>query len=187
LSSRHAWIRERRWARFGAVALPAAPVMGWAVWASEVWLAPSSQQEADLLNYILIACGMSAMMTLLAFLVFPARRVSLQPASPSASLLAARLPVRMRTGEIWALEAEDHYLRVHTSLGSALILMRLSDAIAELGDLGGAQTHRSWWVAKAAVRDARRSGERAVLTLANGVEAPVSRKYAAGLRRAGWF
>ena len=65
--------------------------------------------------------------------------------------------------------------------------MRLADALAELDGLEGAQTHRSWWVAKAAVTDARRSDGRGALTLKNGVEAPVSRSYAAALREAGWF
>jgi len=98
-----------------------------------------------------------------------------------------RLPVKLRGGELYAVEAEDHYLRLHTSKGSDLILMRLADAVAELDGLEGAQTHRSWWVAKAAVTDARRSDGRGTLTLKNGLEAPVSRSYAAALREAGWF
>lgn len=98
-----------------------------------------------------------------------------------------RLPMKLRGAELYAVEAEDHYLRLHTSRGSDLILMRLSDAIAELEGLEGAQTHRSWWVARAAVTDARRGDGRAVLTLRNGIEAPVSRSYAGPLREAGWF
>jgi hypothetical protein len=98
-----------------------------------------------------------------------------------------RLPVKLRGGELYAVEAEDHYLRLHTSKGSDLILMRLADALIELDGLEGAQTHRSWWVAKAAVTDARRADGRGTLTLKNGVEAPVSRSYAGGLREAGWF
>jgi hypothetical protein len=98
-----------------------------------------------------------------------------------------RLPVKLRGGELYAVQAEDHYLRLHTSKGSDLILMRLADAVAELDGLEGAQTHRSWWVAKAAVADARRSDGRGVLVLKNGVEAPVSRSYAGALRDAGWF
>jgi len=47
--------------------------------------------------------------------------------------------------------------------------------------------HRSWWVARDAVTDARRGDGKATLTLANGVEAPVSRAYAKALREAGWF
>ena len=85
------------------------------------------------------------------------------------------------------MEAEDHYLRLHTSLGQDLILLRLADAIAELEGLEGAQTHRSWWVAKTAVASAERGDGRATLTLKDGAEVPVSRGYARQLRAAGWF
>ena len=85
------------------------------------------------------------------------------------------------------MEAEDHYLRLHTSKGSDLILMRLSDAVTELEGVEGAQTHRSWWVARAAVVDVRRSEGRASLKLKGGQDAPVSRSYARALRQAGWF
>ncbi len=98
-----------------------------------------------------------------------------------------RIPLKLRGGELYAVQAEDHYLRLHTSRGSDLILMRLADAVAELEGIEGAQVHRSWWVAKAAVTDAKRADGRAVLTLRNGAEAPVSRSYAGALRDAGWF
>jgi DNA-binding LytR/AlgR family response regulator len=109
------------------------------------------------------------------------------PAGAPAARFLERLPVKLRGGELYAVQAEDHYLRLHTSRGSDLILMRLADAIAELDGLEGARTHRSWWVAKAAVADARRADGRGTLVLKNGVEAPVSRSYAGALRQAGWF
>ena len=110
-------------------------------------------------------------------------------AAPDAppSRFADRLPPKLRGAEVHAVQAEDHYLRLHTSKGSDLILMRLSDAIAELEGVEGAQTHRSWWVARAAVEGARRLEGRAILTLPGGVEAPVSRGYARALRAEGWF
>jgi len=98
-----------------------------------------------------------------------------------------RLPPRLRGGVIYAVSAEDHYLRLHTSKGSDLILMRLTDAIAELDGLEGAQTHRSWWVARSAVRGARASDGRAVLELEGGIQAPVSRGFARALKAEGWF
>jgi DNA-binding LytR/AlgR family response regulator len=98
-----------------------------------------------------------------------------------------RLPPRLRGGVIRAVSSEDHYLRIHTDRGSDLILMRLSDALAELEGLEGAQTHRSWWVARDAVRDVSRGDGRATLTLEGGIEAPVSRRYAKALRAAGWY
>ncbi len=98
----------------------------------------------------------------------------------------ARLPAHLRGAAIRAVQAEDHYLRIHTDRGSDLILMRLSDALDELEGLEGSQTHRSWWVAREAVRDVARNDGRAVLTLEGGLTAPVSRRYARALRAAGW-
>lgn len=130
----------------------------------------------------------TAAMTALNFLV--QRRPPETHAAPvgaPAPRFLDRLPAKLRGAELHAVEAEDHYLRLHTSRGQDLILMRLSDAVAELEGIEGAQTHRSWWVARAAVEDARRGDGRATLQLKSGVEAPVSRAYARALREAGWF
>jgi hypothetical protein len=99
----------------------------------------------------------------------------------------ARLPARLAGAELWAVEAEDHYLRLHTSKGQDLILMRLADALVELEGIEGARTHRSWWVARAAVQSAERAEGRATLTLQGDLQAPVSRAYVGALREAGWF
>ncbi|WP_204283531.1 hypothetical protein, partial [Klebsiella pneumoniae] len=40
--------------------------------------------------------------------------------------LRAKLPAALRHARLIALSAEDHYLRVHTDRGNALILMGLS-------------------------------------------------------------
>ena len=106
---------------------------------------------------------------------------------PAPPRFLDRLPLKLRGAEIWAVEAEDHYLRLHTSKGQELILLRLSEAIDELAGLEGEQVHRSWWVARQGLADAERGDGRAVLTLKNGVKAPVSRTYAKILRDKGWF
>ena len=98
-----------------------------------------------------------------------------------------RLPLKLRGAEIWAIEAEDHYLRLHTSKGQDLILLRLADAISELEGVEGAQAHRSWWVARDAIVAAERGDGRATLTLKDGSQVPVSRTYARTLRELGWF
>ena len=100
--------------------------------------------------------------------------------------LLARLSPRLGH-DVLALQGEDHYVRVHTTLGSELLLMRLGDAVEELGGMAGERVHRSWWVAREAVAEARMNGRRACLTLSNGVEAPVSREATSRLRRAGWL
>lgn len=97
-------------------------------------------------------------------------------ADPIASFLE-RLPVKFRTAELYAISSEDHYLRVHTSLGEELILMRLADAVRELSKVDGLQVHRSWWVAKIGVTDEKKADGRSFLILPAGTEVPVSRSY----------
>jgi hypothetical protein len=130
----------------------------------------------------------SLVMTSLAFMLrrHPTQTHAAAAGAPAPKFLA-RLPARLAGAELYAVEAEDHYLRLHTSAGQDLILMRLTDAVEELEGLEGAQTHRSWWVAKAAVTEAERLDGRAVLTLKDGAEVPVSRGFAKQLRAAGWF
>lgn len=98
-----------------------------------------------------------------------------------------RLPPKLKGGTLYAVQAEDHYLRIRTSKGSDLILMRLTDAIAELEGIEGAQTHRSWWVAKDGYTEVKRAERRMTLVLKDGAEAPVSRPNAAALRESGWI
>jgi hypothetical protein len=109
-----------------------------------------------------------------------------EAAADTPPRLLERLPPKTR-GELVALQAEDHYVRVHTRAGDALILMRLADAIAETDGEPGLQPHRSWWVAKAAVTGARAEGRRGVLSLANGLDVPVTRDLMPEIRRAGWL
>jgi hypothetical protein len=104
--------------------------------------------------------------------------------APAASFLD-RLPPHLGR-DLLALEMEDHYVRAHTALGSTLILMRMRDAIGELGGIEGAQVHRSWWIARAAVTGRRREGRNLRLLLANGIEAPVARDKTAELDALGW-
>ena len=104
---------------------------------------------------------------------------------PSASPFLDRLPPHLRRNLI-ALEAQDHYLKVHTGSGSTLVLSRLSDAITQLRGVDGLQVHRSWWVADSAVVAVRRNGGALTLKLRNGIEAPVSRTYLQAVRSRGW-
>ena len=108
-------------------------------------------------------------------------------AKPGAAAFAERLPIKLRAAEIYAVESEDHYLRVHTSAGQELILMRLADAVRELAGVEGMQTHRSWWVAKQGLADVVKGDGRLTLKLKSGAEAPVSRTYAKAVKEAGWL
>jgi len=104
--------------------------------------------------------------------------------TPPGAAILRRLPLGKR-GALIALSAEDHYVAVLTTRGRQLVLMRLSDAIAEAGGIPGLQVHRSHWVALDQVRDAARQGDGAVLTLTDGSRIPVSRARLAAVRAAG--
>lgn len=106
------------------------------------------------------------------------------PPHPAGPALLARLPLDKRAALV-ALSVEDHYVRVQTLKGEALVLMRLSDAIGEVGPTQGAHVHRSHWAAFDQVTAARRVGDRAILTMSTGVEIPVSRANIARIKEAG--
>ena len=170
LAVRMAWTRGNRLLQ-GAVAgvLMTLP-MGLVVWGSSHLVSRGAVTIRELPSYIASTFVVCQAMTLM--VVFLNTRTSqlaearAAPASePAAPKFLERLPLKLRGAEVWAVEAEDHYLRLHTSLGQDLILLRLADAIAELEGVEGAQVHRSWWVARDAIADARRGDGRAVLTL----------------------
>ena len=97
------------------------------------------------------------------------------------SALLSRLPPEIGS-DIIALETEDHYLRVHAGGGSALILMRMADAVALLDPRLGAQVHRRWWVAQAAVTGLRTDGQKLALCLTDATVVPVGRTFSAAVR-----
>ena len=102
-------------------------------------------------------------------------------------LFLQRLPARYAQADLYAVESEDHYLRIHTSLGQELILMRLSDAVRELESMDGVQTHRSWWVARKGVASVSRTDGKVSLTLHNDAVATVSRPNVKRLKEDGWL
>jgi hypothetical protein len=115
-----------------------------------------------------------------------------QPAAPQDTPISQlpqiplldRLPLDKRAPLV-ALCVEDHYVRVKTLKGEEMLLMRLSDAIREVGETSGAQVHRSYWAAFDQVDAARKEGDRAILTMTTGEEIPVSRANLPKVRDAG--
>ena len=95
-----------------------------------------------------------------------------------------RLPAELGRDLIY-VRVVDHYVQVITTAGSTLILMRFTDAIAELEGANGLRVHRSFWVARDHVVETVRENGRTILRLTAGHEAPVSRSYLADVRNAG--
>jgi DNA-binding LytR/AlgR family response regulator len=98
--------------------------------------------------------------------------------------LLDRLPLDKR-GPLVALSVEDHYVRIRTTRGEDMVLMRLTDAIREAAPTPGLRVHRSHWVAIAGVANARRDGDRAILKMIAGGDIPASRSHIPALRQAG--
>lgn len=176
------------WALGMSAGLMMAPVQGAIVWGGVSlmtgrWL-PASAAPALFWDTLLI-CIASCFA---AVVIGRLQRAAGAPRAdgPTVKFLE-RLPPRLRGADVWAVEAQDHYLRLHTSKGQDLILLRLADAIAELQGIEGAQVHRSWWVARQGIAAARRSDGRATLTLKDGAAVPVSRTYAGRLREKRWI
>jgi hypothetical protein len=139
------WVAARWW-RVGPLAgLAMFLPMGLFVWSAVGFLeGPRGFNLAELPSYF----GVS-LITSLFFCVTVAWAHTLVPQPGEGAVSAPpkfleRLPLKLRGAEVWAVEAEDHYLRLHTSRGQDLILMRLADAVAELDGIEGMQVHRSW-------------------------------------------
>ncbi len=183
------WFLERSVLAAGLTTLVIGLPMTFLVAATSAWVVGRPFHWARIWDVAPSTLGTTAGMTILALLVRRPEPMAthLAPEGAPPPRFLARLPQRLADADLWAVEAQDHYLRVHTSRGEDLILMRLADALVELDGLEGARTHRSWWVGRNAVIDVERGDGRATLTLQGGLTAPVSRAYAKALREAGWF
>jgi len=114
------------------------------------------------------------------------RTIIAPPLPETESVFRRRLSARRRGARLIAVEAHDHYLKVHTDVGVELIALRFADALEELALAHGWRTHRSWWVAAEAVEGVRWRRGVGELRLAGGLTAPVSRTYRSVLKEAGW-
>lgn len=121
----------------------------------------------------------------------PARietRTVIAPPLPEAeATFRQRLSAKRRTARLIAIEAHDHYLRVHTDAGAELIALRFTDALQELSLAHGWRVHRSWWVAADAVEAVRWRRGAGEVHLFGGLTVPASRAHRPVLKQAGWF
>lgn len=80
-------------------------------------------------------------------------------------------------GDIYHIEAQEHYVRVATASEKRMLLYRFSDAIREMPSDVGMQVHRSHWVAYKAVVDVLKEGQSLKLALSDNNSIPVSRSF----------
>jgi DNA-binding LytR/AlgR family response regulator len=150
------------------------------------WLAMgvSPTQPGYLISLIGNAVVVAAIISVFLYFFGPRQLVSDDKAETNAPSLLERLPIQKR-GTLISMSVADHYVEVTTTKGQALLLLRLSDAIREVPQQDGLQVHRSHWVAQNQVVAARREKDRAILTMSDGRDIPVSRSYLPAVKDAG--
>ena len=164
------------------------PITVW-IWALGATFHNRTPQLDDLPLQSTSVLVVNAAVVILAWLLRAATtRPAAAPPAPDAAPaeIRAKLAPRLARARLIAVQAEDHYLRVHTEAGSDLILMRLSDALAALKDRDGLQVHRSWWVARRAVQTVSWKKGRGALRLEGDLSVPVSETFAPAVRAVDW-
>ena len=185
---------ERRiagfWVRIVAVALVATVPVTPAIYALNAamlrlprrpWLMPQLAWQVFVVLLLIM------MLRALLWRRFVETRTIVVPPLPEAErAFRMRLSAKRRSARLIAIEAQDHYVRVHTDVGSELVLMRFSEAVEELALAHGYRLHRSWWASADSIESVRWKRGTGEVRLKGGISAPVSRSCATALKEAGW-
>ena len=183
-------ITEHFWLRVLAVSVLMTPLVTLLVMFANHWLAGVRLTWDNLLEpwfQVFVVCFAAMLFRQLVWSRTPRPTAAIEPDADPLEVFRQRLSAKRRAAALIGVEAEDHYLRVHTDAGDELITARFGDALAELARAPGFQTHRSWWVAAEAIDTVRWRRGRGEATLKCGLIVPVSRSNAAPLKAAGWF
>lgn len=81
------------------------------------------------------------------------------------------------------LQAQEHYVKVSTCLGTELVLYKFGRALEELSNVAGLQVHRSYWVATDNIVGWTRKKNTIQLELKFGDPVPVSRRFEQSVRQ----
>ena len=108
-----------------------------------------------------------------------------EPPLPRFFLRLARL-TDLRTEELVAIEAEDHYIQVHSTRGKELVYYRFKDALEDLRDLDGLQIHRSAWVSRNGISALEEEGRALQVVLVTGARMRASLSNRGALLQAGF-
>jgi hypothetical protein len=177
------------WARLVTVSVLMTPPVTGLVALVNIWLAGMRPGPANIAApwfQVFVVCFAAMCLRQLAWAEPPPAEIPEPEADPTEAF-RKRLSAKRREARLIAVEAEDHYLRVHTDAGEELVTARFGDALAELAGARGFRTHRSWWVAADAIEDVKWTRSRGEARLTCGLAVPVSRSQARALKAAGWF
>ena len=153
-------------------------ILGWPIYMPLLW---------QVLPIMLAAMTVRALVWRQLPVRVEARTIVAPPLPEAEAAFRRRLSAKRRGARLIAVEAHDHYLKVHTDAGPELITLRFSDAMEDLAQAHGWRVHRSWWVAADAIEEVRWHRGGGEISLTGNRRAPVSRTYIARLKEAGWF
>lgn len=105
----------------------------------------------------------------------PKKSAKTEVTGPSLNSLIASAPPSLGN-DIIRMHAQDHYVEVVTTKGSALLTEQFGDCVKKLSKLDGIQCHRSHWICLAHAKDMTRKGSSYTCFLSNGDQVPVSRR-----------
>lgn len=168
-----------KWIRYGIAGIVTGIPVGISVWAFQFFINDSPFPDLEFLTSIIPKI---IPITFAITMIYASASKSDLPKTTSIDntmpieFFYNRLPKKLGR-DIISLNAQDHYVEVKTTLGNELVLMRLSDAISELSDLEGFQTHRSWWVAKKHIISIQSNDSKKYLKLTDQTLVPVSRSF----------
>lgn len=182
-------VLSRFWPRLILVSLGMSPLVAGLVTLVNIAMYGQAGPASELLGFWFQVLVVSFAAMALRQLAWRTPTVIIAETPPTADpfeTFRQRLSAKRRATNLIAVQAEDHYLRVHTDAGDELITARFADALSELAAAPGFQTHRSWWVAADAIDEVRWSRGRGEARLSCGLNVPISRGHAAPLKAAGW-
>jgi hypothetical protein len=102
----------------------------------------------------------------------PRRKTAVTPGFMKGSRLGS-------DASVFAIKAEEHYIRIWSTEGTDLVRYRFADAVTEVAGRNGGQIHRSWWIDLDHAASWRNRGRALEITLRNGLQVPVSLAYKA--------
>lgn len=82
---------------------------------------------------------------------------------------------RVRLSDIHYIEAREHHVHITFATSETRVRARLRDVVAQTSEDDGIQTHRSWWVARHAVKGLQEKPKKSTLELTDGRSVPVAR------------
>ncbi|MGB1361380.1 MAG: LytTR family DNA-binding domain-containing protein [Alphaproteobacteria bacterium] len=110
----------------------------------------------------------------------------IRPKNKTVAPIMLNIPMPKR-GQLWALQAQDHYVNIITSKGSHLIYIKFNEALKQTGNIDGIQISRSYWVAKNGLQDIIKQSGKNICILKDGTKIPIAKNHLDNIKNKKWI